>query len=657
MGEIVRRVDVEGEARVAAHLDTQTAAPVGAGRQRLGEVGAERTGAVAEAIAASTGRASTLVPPPARSGTRQIVPGRDEAAKSPGQRQVTVGDHEMVEALARDRRPARLHRTVETDAGRPQHLGADRVGPRGHGLVVARDEHRQRTGCSDDPSGEPLGERDALAVVEQPGQAALGERGSASPGSAPPASTGVRIGSPRLRSPPVATTGVVGQRWRARSPTAGSSTRRRIAAARWYVAADDRWHDPQTDTGGPPPSHLRHGGVRDAAAHPRRRCRPAGLVRRRRAAGARSSPSHNDSPAPFAVAFTRRDLATSRPPADVPVDGIDLPAESLVLPVGHRSTITVGLAHRRDWGGTCCLAACRPTKRSSAAGSPGPTWPAGSTCRSPIARRGRAGGTLRAAARRCRRPLTAEPERHLLGLGELVRLGELDAAERRRRSPRRRRRRRRAARAACIRSIAPPSTPPPSSSPPPANAGRSPTWPRLRRRARRRRLPRRASADLTDGDVAADRRRRASLLAGATLFPAGIPAALAGHRLRGPRPRRRHRLAAVAGRAVARRQRRRAVGGRRGADHAHGDRRRRRRGRRRSPVARRSGGWPSDRADRHPDSADGEGPRAYTLLTSDDGRQCRLACGISSREGPKVAHRDRSPRRLIGVDRANWAHV
>ena len=56
---------------------------------------------------------------------------------------------------------------------------------------------------------------------------------------------------------------------------------------------------------------------------------------------------HNDSPAPFAVAFTRGDVATDRPTADVQIEGIDLPEASIVVPVGHRSTITVGLAHRR----------------------------------------------------------------------------------------------------------------------------------------------------------------------------------------------------------------------------------------------------------------------------------------------------------------------
>jgi hypothetical protein len=53
----------------------------------------------------------------------------------------------------------------------------------------------------------------------------------------------------------------------------------------------------------------------------------------------------NDSAMPIAVAFTRRDVLTSRPPTDVPIEGIDLPAESIVVPVGHRSSVRIGLAH------------------------------------------------------------------------------------------------------------------------------------------------------------------------------------------------------------------------------------------------------------------------------------------------------------------------
>ena len=55
---------------------------------------------------------------------------------------------------------------------------------------------------------------------------------------------------------------------------------------------------------------------------------------------------HNDSPRPCAVAFSRGDLATDRPAGRRADRGLELPAGSIVLPVGHRTAVTVGLAHR-----------------------------------------------------------------------------------------------------------------------------------------------------------------------------------------------------------------------------------------------------------------------------------------------------------------------
>ena len=58
----------------------------------------------------------------------------------------------------------------------------------------------------------------------------------------------------------------------------------------------------------------------------------------------------NDSPLPIACAFTRDDLRTARPPADIRVEGIELPPTTTVLPIGHRASTRVALAHvdRRD---------------------------------------------------------------------------------------------------------------------------------------------------------------------------------------------------------------------------------------------------------------------------------------------------------------------
>ncbi len=64
----------------------------------------------------------------------------------------------------------------------------------------------------------------------------------------------------------------------------------------------------------------------------------------------------NDSPLPIAVAFSRGDLWLPRPPTDVPIEGIELPAGSVVLPVGHAASAVVGLAiagRRRHQAARC----------------------------------------------------------------------------------------------------------------------------------------------------------------------------------------------------------------------------------------------------------------------------------------------------------------
>jgi hypothetical protein len=48
---------------------------------------------------------------------------------------------------------------------------------------------------------------------------------------------------------------------------------------------------------------------------------------------------------PIAVAFTGVPLLSLRPPADMEVPGIDLPADAVVFPVGHHATLTVAIAH------------------------------------------------------------------------------------------------------------------------------------------------------------------------------------------------------------------------------------------------------------------------------------------------------------------------
>ena len=53
----------------------------------------------------------------------------------------------------------------------------------------------------------------------------------------------------------------------------------------------------------------------------------------------------NDSSLPIAVAFSGGNLLSRRPPTAMPIQGIDLPSDAVVHPIGHRSTLTVARAH------------------------------------------------------------------------------------------------------------------------------------------------------------------------------------------------------------------------------------------------------------------------------------------------------------------------
>jgi hypothetical protein len=152
------------------------------------------------------------------------------------------------------------------------------------------------------------------------------------------------------------TTGVVGKRWRASitpwgriEPWDGS------APLDWYVAADDRWHVPrhepavrQTRVDGTPVTETRLRVPGGDVVQTVYSCADSGGVTVVEVA--------NESSLPVAIAFDRRDVLTERPIADVPianmmVEGIDLPADAFVMPVGHGARIRVGLAHVVTSGG------------------------------------------------------------------------------------------------------------------------------------------------------------------------------------------------------------------------------------------------------------------------------------------------------------------
>ncbi|MEO7372156.1 MAG: hypothetical protein ABIZ69_14895, partial [Ilumatobacteraceae bacterium] len=141
------------------------------------------------------------------------------------------------------------------------------------------------------------------------------------------------------------TTGVAGGRWRATvtpwgavEPWDGSNS------IDWFIAADDRWHRPQHETStrqtlvdGTPVVETRVRIPSGDAVHRVYSVADAG--------GLTIIEVTNESTLPIAIAVTGGGLLSRRPPTSMAPQGIDLPADAAVFPVGHRSTLVVGRAH------------------------------------------------------------------------------------------------------------------------------------------------------------------------------------------------------------------------------------------------------------------------------------------------------------------------
>jgi hypothetical protein len=140
------------------------------------------------------------------------------------------------------------------------------------------------------------------------------------------------------------TIGVVGGAWRARVAPGGALLGENGSVLLdWWVAAEDRWHTPSREVtrrqrlvGGVPvvETAVRVPGG-DAVQTVYAVADRGGLV---------VVAIDNRSPAPIAVALSRRDILTSHAPATVPVRGGEAPPGALVLPVGHRSSVVLALA-------------------------------------------------------------------------------------------------------------------------------------------------------------------------------------------------------------------------------------------------------------------------------------------------------------------------
>lgn len=150
------------------------------------------------------------------------------------------------------------------------------------------------------------------------------------------------------------TVGVVGQPARAEvtpwgdvTLSASRSTARGAAppaTLRWFVAAEDRWHDPSAAT-----SVRQQRAEGTPVVETRLRVPGGDAVQHVWVAPDRGGITlvevTNESPRAFAVALTGATVLTDRPPAATPIQGIDLPDDAFVLPIGHRSSVRVGVPH------------------------------------------------------------------------------------------------------------------------------------------------------------------------------------------------------------------------------------------------------------------------------------------------------------------------
>ena len=222
------------------------------------------------------------------------------------------------------------------------------------------------------------------------------------------------------------TTGVVGRQWRASvTPWGAVLPWDGSPELDWWVAADDRWHTPSQEPA------VRQSRIEGTAVVETRLRVPRGDAVHRvysvaDAGGLTIVEVTNESTLPIAVAFGRSDVRTERPIADVSIEGITLPTGSFVVPVGHRATARVALAHDGSGAGPIPVGAAgheqvvrgwtATVERASRLDLP-PGGVFGAAVADVSAQRCEAMlGALAAAA--------SEPTAFVVGLGELVRMGE-----------------------------------------------------------------------------------------------------------------------------------------------------------------------------------------------------------------------------------------
>lgn len=145
--------------------------------------------------------------------------------------------------------------------------------------------------------------------------------------------------------------GIRSREWRARVAHDGTVVPQDGSAPlAWHVAADDRWYSPSRE-----PSVRQKWFAGYPVVETRMKVPTGDIVQRTYCiadlGGLTVMEFENESTLPVAVAVTRRDVLTTRPTIDNPPQGIDLPSDSIVLPLAHSAITRVGLLHDRPHTG------------------------------------------------------------------------------------------------------------------------------------------------------------------------------------------------------------------------------------------------------------------------------------------------------------------
>ncbi len=145
--------------------------------------------------------------------------------------------------------------------------------------------------------------------------------------------------------------GIRSRPWRARVTHEGTVVPDDgTAPLSWHVAADDRWYSPSKE-----PSVRQKWFAGYPVVETRMKVPSGDIVQRTYCiadlGGMVVVEFENESTLPVAIAVTRSDVLTTRPTIDNPPQGIDVPTDSIVLPLAHSATTRIGLLHDRPHSG------------------------------------------------------------------------------------------------------------------------------------------------------------------------------------------------------------------------------------------------------------------------------------------------------------------